>query len=184
MPKDNPEDSMLKYLAGAPVGTAHNIFSALGAAKNGDIGGLATNLLPRVIGDPIKAIQEATTGVSTQKGALISPPVSIPQSILKGIGFTNITETNAREARAAVGREQAQQHDERTTVLSRVRSGDMAGAQRAMRQFNMDHPTNKITQAELLRAKNAKPTVLGYAENKRNRDDLEQRTREYGLAPQ
>jgi hypothetical protein len=183
MPKDNPEDSILKWMAGAPTGTAHNIFSALGAAKNGDIAGLATNLLPRVIGDPIKAIQEASKGVSTQKGTLISPPVSDWQSVLKGIGFTNITETNAREARAAVGREQAQQHDARTAVLSKVRSGDMAGALRAMRQFNLDNPKNKMTQTELLKAKNARPTMLGYADTPRTRADLQQRSREYGLAP-
>ena len=57
----------------------------------------------------------------------------------------------------------------------------MAGAQRAMQRFNQAHPGNRMTTAELLRAKNAKPTILGYAENQRNKAALEQRAHAYGL---
>ena len=69
---NDPEDNIYKWLAGAPGGTAHNVFSAMGAAKNGDVAGMATHLLPRVIGDPIKMFQEYNGGVSTSRGKTIS----------------------------------------------------------------------------------------------------------------
>ena len=173
------DQDMYKYLAGPPGGLAHNLISGLGAGMQGDPVGMLKNLLPRVIGDPIKAYSEYSQGVTTQRGAVISPPVGGYESTLKALGLVPIEDTHAREARAAVGREKAQQQTERQRIEGMWKSGDRAGAIAAVHQFNIANPGQHITVASLGRAQ--KPTVLGYPETPRNRADLEARARAYGL---
>jgi hypothetical protein len=139
MGKD-PSASIFKWMAGAPGSTVHNVFSAADAARQGDVAGLATHLLPRLIGDPIKGWQQANSGVVSGKKTL-TPPVSIPQSVLKGIGFQNITETNAHEV-------QDLQKQETTDKAAAVQSGNYSG-------WNHAHPHNPIKVQDMLRAKAA-----------------------------
>jgi hypothetical protein len=181
----DPEADWLKWMAGMPAGTAQHFISAVDAMRNGDPMGFMTNLLPRVIGDPIKAYGQWMHGVTTGKGKPISPPVSLPQSMWKGLGGTNITERNAHEASAAGWRDYDQEKNDRSNVYSYVHKGDMAGAQSAMRKFNQAHPNSPMNQGDLLRAKNStKSDVLGVPTTKKNRPDLLGRSRAYGLAPQ
>ena len=177
----DPEGSVLKWLAGAPGTTANNMFSAADSLFKGDPGGMLTHLVPRIIGDPIKALHQYSEGVSTSKGKLISPPVSLWQSALTGVGLENMTTANARFARSITGQEAAQQHDNRHDILDQARKGDMAGALRALNAFNRANPNNRMTPVELQRAKTTKPTILGYPENARNKAEMEQRQRDYGL---
>jgi hypothetical protein len=174
------DQDIYKFLAGPPGGLAHNLFSGLSAGMQGDPVGMLKNLLPRVIADPIKAYQEYNQGVTTQKGAIISPPVSAPEAVMKALGLTTIEETHAREARAAVGRERSQQQTERQNITKLWQSGDRAGAIAAVHQFNIKYPSQHITVASLGRAAQ-RPTVLGYPETPKTRADLEARVRAYGL---
>jgi hypothetical protein len=61
------------------------------------------------------------------------------------------------------------EHNDRTAIIASARSGDMGSAIRAMQAYNRANPGNRITPAELQRARTAKPTILGYAENARNK---------------
>jgi hypothetical protein len=108
------DQDIYKWLAGVPGGMAHQLMTGVGDLMQGDIAGGAENLLPRVIGDPIKAYKEMTEGVAQKaKGQekIISPPVSLPQSIMKALGLTNITEIHAREGRAAAQQAIKEQQD-------------------------------------------------------------------------
>jgi hypothetical protein len=169
-----------KYLAGPPGGLGHNLITGLGALRQGDPDTALKNLLPRVATDPIKAYEEYNHGVSTQRGAIISPPVSAPEAVLKALGLTTIEETHAREARAAVGRERTEQQTERQNITKLWQSGDRAGAIAAVHKFNLAYPSQHITVASLNKLA-TRPTVLGYPETPKNRRDLEERAHAYGF---
>jgi hypothetical protein len=140
----DPDASIFKWIAGAPGSTVHNVFSGIDAAKNGDVAGMATHLLPRIIGDPIKGWQQANQGVTTAKGKAISPPVSIPQSVLKGIGFQNLTETNVHEAQAL----QKQEATDKTAVIQKAASNPAL-----IGPWNRAHPHDRITVQQALKAR-------------------------------
>lgn len=174
------DQDMYKWLAGPPGGAAHNIITGIGGLMQGNPDVAVKNLLPRIITDPVKAYEEYNQGVSTQRGAIISPPVSAPQAIMKALGLTTITETHAREARAAVGRERTEQQTERQNITKLWQGGDRAGAIAAVHKFNIAYPSQHITVASLSKL-TQRPTVLGYPETPKERAKLNERAQAYGL---
>jgi hypothetical protein len=173
------DQDMYKWLAGPPGGLAHNLISGTGDLMQGDVVGGIKNLLPRMITDPIKGYQEYNEGVTTQKGKLISPPVSMPEAVMKALGFTTIEETHAREARSAVGRERQQQQTDRQRITEMWQGGDRAGALHELQRYNSQYPGARLTVQNI--SKMPKPTILGYPESKKNKAELEERARAYGL---
>ena len=174
------DQDMYKYLAGPPGGLAHNLITGIGGLMQGDPDVALKNLLPRIATDPIKAYEEYNHGVSTQRGAIISPPVSAPEAVFKALGLTTIEETHARELRASVGRERSEQQTERQNITKLWQSGDRAGAIAAVHKFNLAYPSQHITVASLNKL-GGRPTVAGYPETPKNRADMEERAHAYGF---
>lgn len=174
------EGGILKWLAGAPAGGAADLFSGAGKLMSGDPVGAGEMLLPRVFADPLKAYQDYVGGVQTRAGKVISPPLSLPQTIEEAFGLTPITRIHAQQARAVLGQEKQDQLQERTRISHEWARGNRATARQLLLEYNARYPQNRTNLANVIKS-SVRPTILGYPETPRTRRQYLEEQHVYGL---
>jgi len=174
------EGQALKWLAGAPAGTAADVFTGVNKLYSGDPTGALQILLPRVLADPIKAYQDYTGGVETRAGKVISPPISLPQALEEAIGLTPISRVHAQQARAVLGEEKQEQQAERARISQLWASGDRTRARQALSEYNAKYPDNRTNLGNVIKSA-THPTILGYPDNPKVRRQYLEEQRVYGL---
>jgi hypothetical protein len=147
-------------LLGPSASMVANWADALTLAKSDPIKAMQT-AMPKVLADPIRAMDRANRGVTNRKGVeLISPDEFGPLSdAMRAIGFESTTVTDMYDKRSAFmaakkGRDDARQ------VLIKEGLQDRAAASEDIAGFNERNPDNRITGATLLAAAKAKRTQM------------------------
>ena len=150
---------LMHLLTGA---TGDNLTKAIeGATKllQGDLGGTRA-LIPRIVRDPMDAINLARKGVVDSKGHTILPPSKISYSDvgLRAVGFNPARVSETREGRAAVLEARQEQSAERSQLTTRWLEGspaDRAAAWQAIVAYNAANPHARITREQLLQQEKA-----------------------------
>jgi hypothetical protein len=142
--------------------TGDNLTKAVeGATKllQGDLGGTRA-LIPRIVRDPMDAINLARKGVVDSKGHTILPPSKISYSDvgLRAVGFNPARVSETREGRAAVLEARQEQSAERSQLTTSWLEGspaDRAAAWQAIVAYNAANPHARITREQLLQQEKA-----------------------------
>jgi hypothetical protein len=150
---------LMHLLTGA---TGSNLINAMeGATKvlQGDLGGTRA-LIPRIVRDPMDAINLARQGVVDSKGHTILPPSKLSYSDvgLRAVGFNPARVSETREGRAAVLEARQEQSAERSQLTTRWLEGgpaDRAAAWQAIVAYNAANPHARITRDQLLQQEKA-----------------------------
>jgi len=162
---------------GTPWGLGTDAYTGYQDLLNGDYGKAANLLLPKALADLNKSYQLGSEGKLTGKGNMLVPEVGPLGLLGQALGFVPSQVSEAQQARAAYGQELSEQRAEREQVVRLWHGGDRAAALQAMQAYNQRHPDARMTVPQIRQTK----TILGYPVSARNRQELEERARAYGM---
>lgn len=153
-------EALMHLVTGA---TGENLTNAMAGAEKlfqGDFGGAAKAYLPRIVRDPMKAIELASHGVVDSKGHTILPAQKLtPYDIgLQAAGFQPSRVSETREGRSAVLEAREERTAERSHLETRWLEGnpsERAAAWQAIVAYNAANPTARITRDQLLQQEKA-----------------------------
>jgi hypothetical protein len=168
---------------GAPGGMVSDFFQGSKEIAGGHVAkGLETILPLKAAVDPIKAVAAYIGGKKTARGNVITPPASIPQTIMRSLGFTPAAEAQANAATASVKRTQLETGRAKADVIQSYLGGKQSAMTDVVR-WNAAHPDNQISYSGLMKARReaAAPQALGQKINKANRSLIDTTSRAYNL---
>ena len=171
------ENWLTNAILGVPWGLGIDAYTGYQNLSNGDYGKAVNLMLPKALADLNKAYQLGTEGKSTPRGNILVPDVGAMGLLGQALGFVPDKVSEAQQARAAYGDEQAEQRAEKERVIQLWHSGDRAAAIHAMHEFNDKYPRDRLNLSHIRQAQ----TILGYSATRRNRQELEEREHDYGL---
>ena len=115
--------------------------------------------LPKVVGDLLRAYDRAERGVTTRRGdELISPDEFGPLGVaMRAVGFESTDVTDMYDKRTAFNDAKQNRDDARKAIIAEYvslrRSGESpADLLEKVRGYNERHPTDRITQSQLVQA--------------------------------
>jgi hypothetical protein len=161
-------------LLGPSASMVANWAEALSVAKDDPVKALQL-AAPKVIGDPIRAMDRYNRGVTTRAGnELISPDEFGPLGIaMRAIGFESTEVTDMYDKRSAFMDAKTRRDEVRQRLIKQASQG--ADASEAIDSFNDRHPDNKITAQTLRsaaqqRASNRDSQIGGVTVKKQDRE--------------
>ena len=178
---------ILQAMSGASGSVAQQVFQGMHDFTSGNFAKAGKELLPRVIGDPIKAYGYATQGVTDTRGRTIAPPSQIGAGSIAttALGFNPTDITLDRQRRyAEESLKNEVQYARQQAVDRYVTSGgrDMSGVRsfNANRDYSQIEPlTYKQLQDELNknRQRGMRPQLYGMIPPKRTEQRFIRETR-------
>lgn len=135
-------------LLGPSASMVANWAEALSVAKDDPVKALQL-AAPKVIGDPIRAMDRYNRGVTTRAGnELISPDEFGPLGLaMRAIGFESTDVTDMYDQRSAFMDAKTRRDEARQRLIKQSNQG--ADTSEAIDAFNARHPDNRITAATL-----------------------------------
>lgn len=143
-------------MTGAAGEDAAAIAGGLSKMMHGDIGGGITDALPRVARDVAKAIRmSGDEGLTDPRGKTILPAdkISLYDLAVQSAGFQPSVVSEAREGRQAVQEAMTERRDARSKLVQKWLRGNADGRADVMsdiREWNAEHPAQRITMQQLL----------------------------------
>jgi len=184
-PKSGKSSDVMKWVydtvGGAPMSMATDTLDATTALFAGDYVKAAEKIIPaKAIADLLKAARLTSEGKPSKQGVGMKP-LSLPEAIVQGLGFTPASVSQYGEARYAAGKEMHREVVERDTLLRTWAEATGAARGRARieidrwnRTHDRDHQiTSRVLSGALKRRQNTQAeNGLGYGLTKRNRETI------------
>jgi hypothetical protein len=151
-------EKMLATMAmGASGEDASTMAQGIHKGLQGDWVGAVHDMVPRVLRDPLTALQRADNGVVDSKGhvGLPADKISTFATIAQAVGFQPAEVSEFREGQAAVREAQQEAKTARSSLVSawlEAEGDDRAAVMSSIRQFNATHPGQAITMPQLVSA--------------------------------
>lgn len=137
-------------LLGPAASIAGNVAEAASVAGTDPLKATAM-VLPKVIADPLRAINMATSGLTARSGNTIIPASEIGagEIALRTVGMQATTQSNMYERRAAFYEAKSKRDEVRSALIkewakAQRGNGDLSATAKKVREFNQRHPDNPI----------------------------------------
>lgn len=145
-------DNMLAAIAGAPFGTAKNMWDGIVKIGEGDYEKGLEKVIPlKLAQNLVRAYRYNEEGMTDTNGNPILPADTFsPWDLaVRAIGLQSTDEANAYEARAAMNDGERAAEKVRAKLLRKLREGDLNLSSEEVKGFNKRHPNNPINYMSL-----------------------------------
>jgi hypothetical protein len=174
----------LLALAGPAASMLANWAEALHIAKDDPVKAAQT-ALPKVLADPIRAMDRYNRGVTSKRGAELIGPDEFGALglVMRGLGFELTDVTDMYQQRGAFTEMKQNRDEARKRLIAQYaaarKNGDTTSVAEDVQEFNSRHPDNRITAASLqaavkARKKAAEETRGGIQVRKQDRSIAEE----------
>lgn len=150
-------EAVAAAMTGAAGEDATVMAGGMSKMLHGDLLGGLKDLVPRVIRDPMKAIDLANKGVTDSRGKTILAPdkISAGNVAAQAVGFQPARVSEFREGRFALMQARDEARSQRSSLINNWLSADpddRAPVMTDIRHFNQAHSGQPITISQLLQA--------------------------------
>lgn len=103
----------------------------------------------KIIADAARAYKETEKGNVTARGRQVSPPLSAASGLLQVFGFQPQEWAREQAGRSALYEATQRTRTEKQNILDQMTKGDRGSALKALHDWNLKHPQDRITPAQL-----------------------------------